>query len=68
MDVARDLKDLDFVLLTHRHKDHLDLGLLRALRHLPIRWVVPEAILPLVQRAGRTAGQTDPGPEAAATN
>ena len=50
MDVARDLKDLDFILLTHRHGDHLDFGLLRLLRHLPIRWVVPEAILPLVQR------------------
>jgi len=50
MDVARDLKDLDFILLTHRHGDHLDFGLLRALRHLPIWWVVPEAILPLVQR------------------
>jgi len=49
MDVARDLKDLDFVLLTHRHEDHLDLGLLSALRRLPIRWVVPEAILPQVQ-------------------
>jgi len=48
-EVARDLKDLDFVLLTHRHKDHLDIDLLRLLRHLPIWWVVPEAILPLVQ-------------------
>jgi L-ascorbate metabolism protein UlaG (beta-lactamase superfamily) len=50
MDVALDLKDLDFVLLTHRHRDHLDVGLLQALRHLPIQWVVPEAILPLVLR------------------
>jgi L-ascorbate metabolism protein UlaG (beta-lactamase superfamily) len=50
MDVARDLKDLDFVLLTHRHGDHLDLDLLRLLRHLPIWWFIPEAILPLVQR------------------
>jgi hypothetical protein len=50
VDVARDLKDLDFVLLTHRHKDHLDFGLLRSLRHLPIWWVIPEAILPLVKR------------------
>ncbi len=49
MDVARDLKDLDFVLLTHRHKDHMDSGLLRALRHLPIQWVVPEAMFQLVQ-------------------
>jgi hypothetical protein len=50
MDVARDLKNLDFVLLTHSHGDHLDLGLLHALRQLPIWWVVPEAILPLVQK------------------
>jgi len=52
MDVARDLQGLDFVLLTHRHKDHLDFDLLRALRHLPIRWIIPEAILLLVQREG----------------
>ncbi|HEY5269486.1 MAG TPA: MBL fold metallo-hydrolase [Anaerolineales bacterium] len=58
MDVARDLKDLDFILLTHRHGDHLDFGLLRLLRHLPIWWVVPEAILLLVQRqAGLPAKQ-----------
>jgi L-ascorbate metabolism protein UlaG (beta-lactamase superfamily) len=50
LEFARDLKELDFVLLTHSHKDHLDFGLLRLLRHLPMRWVVPEAILPLVQR------------------
>lgn len=49
MDVARDLKGLDFVLLTHEHKDHLDIKLLNELRHLPIYWVVPEAILPMVQ-------------------
>jgi L-ascorbate metabolism protein UlaG (beta-lactamase superfamily) len=52
MDVARDLRDLDFVLLTHHHKDHLDLGLLHLLRHLHVRWVVPEAILPLVRSEG----------------
>jgi L-ascorbate metabolism protein UlaG (beta-lactamase superfamily) len=58
MDVARDLKNLNFVLLTHRHEDHLDLGLLSALRHLPIQWVVPEAILPQVQeQAGLPAKQ-----------
>jgi hypothetical protein len=49
MQIARDLKDLDFVLLTHRHRDHLDLGLLNSLKHFPICWVVPEAILPLVK-------------------
>jgi L-ascorbate metabolism protein UlaG (beta-lactamase superfamily) len=50
MDVAHDLMDLDFVLLTHRHIDHLDIGLLRLLQDLPILWVIPEAILPLVQK------------------
>jgi L-ascorbate metabolism protein UlaG (beta-lactamase superfamily) len=49
MNVAADLLDLDFVLLTHRHADHLDLGLLHALRHLPICWVVPEDLLGLVR-------------------
>lgn len=50
MEAARDLKELEFVLLTHNHKDHLDPGLLRLLRHLPIRWVVPESMLQRVQR------------------
>ena len=50
MDVAHDLMDLEFVLLTHHHKDHLDLVLMCLLQQLPIVWVIPEAILPLVQR------------------
>jgi len=45
MDVARDLRGLSFVLLTHGHKDHLDLQLLSALGHLQITWIVPEFIL-----------------------
>ena len=44
---AADLSALSFVLLTHRHGDHLDLNLIRSLRNLPIIWVVPE---PLVRR------------------
>ena len=44
MDVS-DLGDASFILLTHRHEDHLDLDLLSALRHFPICWVVPEPIL-----------------------
>ena len=39
---ARDLSGLSLVLLTHGHRDHLDLELLSELRHLPITWVVPE--------------------------
>lgn len=47
-----DLGDASFILLTHRHKDHLDLDLLFALRHFPICWVVPEPILAQVTEAG----------------
>ncbi len=46
VNVARDLRNLRFVLLTHNHKDHLDLDLLSALRSLPIKWVVPKFLLP----------------------
>jgi hypothetical protein len=42
------LSGLSFILLTHRHADHLDLDLIRALRHLPIRWVIPAPLLSLV--------------------
>jgi L-ascorbate metabolism protein UlaG (beta-lactamase superfamily) len=45
VDVAGDLGRLSFVLLTHRHQDHLDVDLLRALGPLPIQWVVPEFLL-----------------------
>jgi L-ascorbate metabolism protein UlaG (beta-lactamase superfamily) len=44
-----DLKDLDFILLTHQHGDHLDLGLLRGLKDFPILWVIPDPILARVQ-------------------
>jgi L-ascorbate metabolism protein UlaG (beta-lactamase superfamily) len=47
--VAQDLEALSFVLLTHRHADHLDVSLIRALRHLPILWVIPEPVLTLIQ-------------------
>jgi L-ascorbate metabolism protein UlaG (beta-lactamase superfamily) len=47
VDLTR-LSGLSFVLLTHRHADHLDPGVIRALRQLPIRWVIPDPILPLV--------------------
>jgi hypothetical protein len=40
--LAADLEPLSFVLLSHRHRDHLDFGLIAALRDLPMRWVVPE--------------------------
>jgi L-ascorbate metabolism protein UlaG (beta-lactamase superfamily) len=39
------LAALDYVLLTHRHADHLDLNLLRQLKEFPTRWIVPEFLL-----------------------
>lgn len=50
MDVGKDLEALSFVLLTHDHKDHLDPDLIKALRDLPIRWVVPSFMVENVQR------------------
>lgn len=50
MDVSRDLKPLELVILTHRHYDHLDLGLIHLLSGLPIHWVIPKDLLPLIQR------------------
>ncbi len=45
-------------MLTHRHADHLDFNLIKSLRHLPIRWVIPDYILPQVQsEAGLPAEQ-----------
>jgi len=46
---ADDLKDLDFILLTHQHSDHLDLNLLYQLKDFPILWVIPEFVLELVR-------------------
>jgi hypothetical protein len=48
MQTARDLERLSFILLTHFHADHLDLNLLHDLCGLPIRWVIPEALVPTV--------------------
>ncbi len=45
LDFDHAFDQLDFVLLTHSHADHLDFDLLSALRHLPIRWVVPQHLL-----------------------
>jgi len=49
VDLSHALAPLDFVVLTHRHADHLDFDLLKSLRHLPIRWIIPDYILPQVQ-------------------
>lgn len=53
VDAGRDLRNISFVLLTHRHEDHLDIELLSALRHLPVTWVIPEFMLPrIIKEAG----------------
>ncbi len=49
VDVANDLRGLSFVLLTHRHADHLDIDVLRALRVHPITWVIPKDIASYVR-------------------
>jgi L-ascorbate metabolism protein UlaG (beta-lactamase superfamily) len=49
VDAARGLQNLSFVILTHSHADHLDLDLLRTLKHFPIRFIVPEFLLPQVR-------------------
>jgi hypothetical protein len=45
---SSDLHGLSFVLLTHKHADHLDLALLRALRHQPIQWFIHPTLYPRV--------------------
>jgi len=42
---ANDLKPLQLVVFTHAHSDHLDLNLISALQHLPIKWVIPEFLV-----------------------
>jgi len=48
LDLAADLSALEMIVLSHRHNDHLDLQLLRALQDLPIQWVIPEFMLELI--------------------
>ncbi len=43
------LAALDYVVLTHRHADHLDLDLLGRLRDFPVHWIVPENLLDLLR-------------------
>jgi hypothetical protein len=58
MELAANLKDLSFVLLSHDHHDHLDLDLIRSLRDLPIIWVVPSFMVEKVQHeTGLSAGK-----------
>ncbi len=64
VDLVHDLGGLSFVLLTHRHSDHLDFELIRTLKDLPILWVVPGAILQeVMSKTGLPADQIIiPGP------
>jgi hypothetical protein len=48
VDIADSLSTISFVLLSHRHADHLDLNLIRELGQFPIRWVIPESLRSLV--------------------
>jgi L-ascorbate metabolism protein UlaG (beta-lactamase superfamily) len=50
VDLAADLADLKIILLTHDHKDHLDLELIKALKELPIQWVVPQFLVEKIHR------------------
>jgi hypothetical protein len=52
IDAADDLADLNFVILTHKHSDHLDLNTIQELSKLQIKWIVPEHMMGLVKEAG----------------
>ena len=41
-ELSEDLHDLDFVLLTHDHIDHVDVGLWSQLKGAHCHWIVPE--------------------------
>jgi hypothetical protein len=51
VDASHAFDGFDFILLTHSHADHLDFDLLKALQYLPLRWVIPEYLLPRVLAA-----------------
>ena len=42
---TNDFARCDFIVLTHRHADHLDSNLLKAISGLDIPWVIPEFLL-----------------------
>lgn len=41
----QDFSKLDFVILTHKHRDHLNWALLKSLASLPVPWIVPEFLV-----------------------
>lgn len=48
---AVDLDQLQLIVLSHAHHDHLDLNLISALQGLPLIWVIPEFMLDNVLKA-----------------
>ena len=50
-DFAADLAGMQLVVLSHAHSDHLDSGLIAALRVLPITWVIPAFMRGAVEQA-----------------
>jgi L-ascorbate metabolism protein UlaG (beta-lactamase superfamily) len=51
-DLLPALDGLSFILLTHRHSDHFNPGLVHALRDMPTLWVVPAPLLHLLESGG----------------
>ncbi len=52
-DFEKDLSELDVVVFTHAHADHLDLNLVSALQNRPITWVIPAFMLEKINQAVR---------------
>lgn len=49
VDLRESFSGISYIVLTHAHRDHLDLDLLASLRELPILWIVPRPVLEIVQ-------------------
>lgn len=47
-DFKSDLSKLELVVLTHAHADHLDLHLIEGLSQLPVQWIIPQHVLPII--------------------
>lgn len=56
-DFAHDLDRLQLVVLTHAHRDHLDLSLISAIQSLSIAWVIPEFMLENIKQAVDISGR-----------
>jgi L-ascorbate metabolism protein UlaG (beta-lactamase superfamily) len=51
VDLHQVFDKLEFVVLTHAHADHLDFDLIKVLKNLPLRWIIPEFMIGRVQAA-----------------